>query len=89
LAPWIRKHLNKLQLPLGPLPSRSKDGRVSVEIFLEWRPVAALENFKVAQQSELYASMPQHERAALGRLLKRGQKIELDVLSAPTEPTQF
>ncbi len=40
---------------------------------------SSLENFKIAQQSELYSSLSQHERETLGRLLKRGQKVELDI----------
>ncbi len=40
---------------------------------------SSLEDFVIAQQSELYASLPVHERAALGRLLSRGQKIEIEV----------
>lgn len=37
------------------------------------------ETFNIAQQSELFAGMPLRERASLGRLLKRGQKIEIEV----------
>src|SRR5688572_30632957 len=39
----------------------------------------SFENFKRAQMSELYASLEDHERVTLARLLNRGQKVEIEV----------